>query len=464
MSKSVVLLLVFFLTASCLILVKPAFSSSVAAENSWTQKAPMQVARSGLGVGVVNGRIYAIGGYNAESGVLGINEEYDPETETWTFKRPMPTPRELFAVAVYQNKIYCIGGTPDYSHYSNVNEVYDPATDTWETKTPMPTARLGLQANVVNGKIYLTGGLPKNLNEVYDPANNTWETKAPLPTPTGFVSAVIDNKIYVVGTYSNLSGYIPITQIYDPYTNAWSTGVPPPSTVSGGGLAAAAVTSGEIAPKRMYVFGGLHQTNFPEYFVQIYDPENDTWTFGVDPPTIRDRVAVAVLNDMLYVIGGTALVWSNAWSDPVTTYYATNEQYTPLGYGTVPPTINVASPENVNYTANEVALNFTVNRQVEWMRYSLDGNENVTVTGNITLTGLSIGLHNVTVYAKDEFENTGASETIIFTIAEEPEPFPTTLVAVILVSVAIVGASLLVYYVKFKKQQRKQLPSEQQKG
>jgi hypothetical protein len=404
----------------------------------------------------VNGKIYAIGGYNAESGVLGINEEYDPETDTWTFKRPMPTPRQLFAVAVYQNKIYCIGGKPDSTpyHYSNVNEVYDPATDSWETKTPMPTARLGLQANVVNGKIYLTGGLPKNLNEVYDPANNTWETKAPLPTP-GFVSAVIDNKIYVVGSYG--------TQIYDPDTNAWSTGVPPPTSVSGGGSSVAVVTSGEIAPKRMYVFGTEASGAELPYFVRIYDPENGTWTFGVDPPTIRDWVAVAVVNDMLYVIGGTALVWSNVWSDPVTTYYAANEQYTPLGYGTVPPTIDVAAPENVNYTANEVALNFTVNRRVEWMGYSLDGNENVTITGNTTLTELSAGLHNVTIYAKDSFGNTGTSETVTFSV-EVPEPFPTKLVAVILVSVAIVGAGLLVYFVKFKKQQRKQLASKQQKG
>jgi len=80
------------------------------------------------------------------------------------------------------------------------------------------------------------------------------------------------------------------------------------------------------------------------------------------------------------------------------------------------------------------------------MRYSLDGSENVTVTGNITLTGLSSGLYDVTVYAGDEFENTGASETISFSVEEA---FPTALVAAASgVSITTIGVGLLVYFKK----------------
>ena len=83
------------------------------------------------------------------------------------------------------------------------------------------------------------------------------------------------------------------------------------------------------------------------------------------------------------------------------------------------------------------------------MGYSLDGQETATVTGNTTLTGLSWGLHNVTVYAKDLFENTGNSDTIWFSIAE---PFPTTLVAVASgASIAIIGIGLLIYFKKRKR-------------
>jgi hypothetical protein len=70
--------------------------------------------------------------------------------------------------------------------------------------------------------------------------------------------------------------------------------------------------------------------------------------------------------------------------------------------------------------------------------------------GSTTLTGLSSGLHNVTVYAEDTFGNEGASETITFTV-EVPEPFPTTLVvATSIATVAMVSVGLLAYFKKRK--------------
>jgi hypothetical protein len=129
-----------------------------------------------------------------------------------------------------------------------------------------------------------------------------------------------------------------------------------------------------------------------------------------------------------------------------------NQQYTPFGYGTVPPAIAVVSPENKTYVASNVSLAFTLNKPAVWMGYSLDGQETVTVTENTTLNALSNGLHNITVYAKDEFENTGASETISFSVdvPEPSEPFPTTLVIAPIASVAVVGVGLLVYFKKCK--------------
>jgi hypothetical protein len=102
---------------------------------------------------------------------------------------------------------------------------------------------------------------------------------------------------------------------------------------------------------------------------------------------------------------------------------------------------------------SNVSLAFAVNKPALWIGYSLDGQDNVTVTGNTTLSGLTSGLHNVTVYVKDTFENTGASTTIIFSIAEEPEPSPTTLVVASAVSMAFIGVDLIVYFTKIKKNQ-----------
>jgi len=302
-----------------------------AAEDSWMTLEPMPTARSGLGVAVVDGKIYAIGGTNGS--LLGTNEMYDPVTDTWTTKTPMPTPRSGFAITVYQNKIYVIGGMVALLGNTGVNEVYDPLTDTWETKTSMPEQRHGFCTNVVNDKIYLISGyftpLPpyhnSDKNYVYDPANDSWTTKAPIPTGVGgYASAVVDNKICVIGGRNIPSNTIyNLTQIYDPETDTWSYGASIPVPVYGAGAGA---TTSVLAPKRIYVLGGdtspgpnIGYTNL----TQVYDPETDLWTTGTPMLAPRYGMSVAVVNDTLYAIGGY-----NDDPDQV----AENEQYTPLGY------------------------------------------------------------------------------------------------------------------------------------
>jgi len=123
-------------------------------------------------------------------------------------------------------------------------------------------------------------------------------------------------------------------------------------------------------------------------------------------------------------------------------------------YSPSPPEISILSPENKTYAVSNVSLTFTVNKPVTWVGYSLDDQAHVTVTENTTITSLPNGPHNITVYAKDEFENMGASETIYFSI-DQPEPFPTALVATAaVVLVAVASAGLIVYFRMVKKKQR----------
>ena len=117
-----------------------------------------------------------------------------------------------------------------------------------------------------------------------------------------------------------------------------------------------------------------------------------------------------------------------------------------------PPEIKVLSPVNQTYDEPSVSLVFTVNEPFNWTGYSLDGEENVTVIGNVTLTDLSNGLHNVAVYANDTLGNMGVSEIINFTVAvpeQEPESFPVVPVAVASAVVAFAAsAGSLVYFKK----------------
>jgi N-acetylneuraminic acid mutarotase len=486
MGKSAALMLVLvFLTASCLMVAKPASSSADTAENTWTTKAPMQQARGSLSVAVVKGKIYALGGFVENGVATGTNEEYDLETNTWTFRRSMPTPRADFGVEVYQNKIYCIGGA------DGANEVYDPATDTWETKAPLPTHRESFATVVLNDRVYVIGGIEGHdpaksslgtytgITEVYDPVSDTWETKASMPNARfPETCVVINGEIYVISgstTYAESVSYtavyneetdswtnkasMPVVQhgasvvfddkiyfvggnsllqIYDPSNDTWSEGAPPPA----GGVrqGSAFMTTGDMAPQLIYVVDDI---------LRIYDPEKGVWSRGSSKTTNRAFMGVTVLNDKIYTVGGSTTVSSGLDSPPgfTVTMYATNEVYTPAGYGKVPPEVPVVSPVNQTYNESSVSLIFTVAKPVNWTGYSLDGQENVTVTGNTTINELANGVHNVTVYAKDTLGNVGASETIYFTV---DVPFPAMFVVAPVASVVVVGAVLAIYFKKRK--------------
>jgi hypothetical protein len=93
----------------------------------------------------------------------------------------------------------------------------------------------------------------------------------------------------------------------------------------------------------------------------------------------------------------------------------------------IPPEISVLSPQNNDDYGdylNDILLTFTVSEQAEWMGYSLDGQTNVTISGNTTLSQLFYGLHNLIVYAEDKAGHFGISENIYFSIVEENPDFP----------------------------------------
>ena len=174
--------------------------------------------------------------------------------------------------------------------------------------------------------------------------------------------------------------------------------------------------------------------------------------------TARWGLGVAVVDDMLYAIGGSPFLYQPD--------VAENAQYKPFGYGTVPPdttspTVSIISPENKTYRESagdpvaDVPLTYTVSEPASWIGYSLNGQANVTITENTTLTGLSYGSHSLTVYAKDTAGNIGTSEIIYFTIEimtvdpQLPEPFPTTWI--IAASIVIIAIAAVAGYLFLKR-------------
>jgi N-acetylneuraminic acid mutarotase len=182
-------------------------------KNQWHEGKQMPTARGALTANFVNGILYAIGGQSlssssSPSGILTINEAYDTASNTWTTKSLMPTARHHAASGVVNGKLYVIGGRVEGISPTvnvNVNEVYDPQKNTWISLTPMPSKRSGIAAaNFYSMSIYVFGGEEPsktfNNNESYDIRTNKWFVETPMPTARhGLGAASVHDRIYVLG-------------------------------------------------------------------------------------------------------------------------------------------------------------------------------------------------------------------------------------------------------------------------
>ena len=181
--------------------------------------------------------------------------------------------------------------------------------------------------------------------------------------------------------------------------------------------------------------------------IEVYSNLSSPFSYSEDLTTLTD----GMYSLRIYAYG-TGVVEGCEWK-PNTSVEINSSSVVNFRLDTVSPLISL-SLENKIYYSPDVPLDFTVNEQVSQITYSLDGQGNVAVAGNTTLTGLSVGVHNVTVYAQDAAGNVGASETITFTV-EKPEPFPSSAVAVASTAVAaVIGVSLVVYFIKTRRKQK----------
>jgi len=131
-------------------------------------------------------------------------------------------------------------------------------------------------------------------------------------------------------------------------------------------------------------------------------------------------------------------------------YYGLSSDFSLIQFtiDTSPPTISGLSIVNKTYNLQTIPLSFNVDENASWVAYNLDNQGNVTIQGNMTLTGLSDGSHSIVVYANDTVGNMGKSDTVFFTVntltTEEFTP-AIVLSGVIVIAVAV---GLLVYFKK----------------
>jgi hypothetical protein len=87
---------------------------------------------------------------------------------------------------------------------------------------------------------------------------------------------------------------------------------------------------------------------------------------------------------------------------------------------TTPPSITILSPLEQTYHTGSIELTFTLDESTSWIGYSLDGQANVTISDNTTLSNLVDGDHETVVYASDTLNNTGSSSVVHFSVDTAP--------------------------------------------
>ena len=204
----------------------------------------------------------------------------------------------------------------------------------------------------------------------------------------------------------------------------------------------------EYDSRIMYSLNGENNVTVPstETFFDMTTPDS-IWSALASYTLISGTVFLQNLSEGYYfltVFGvyerakGISTKYPAVMQDTETVFFTINDG--------IAPSLTNLQIDNRTFSQNNLPLNISVDEQVSWMGYSLDGETNVTFTGNTTLNGLLYGSHSLVVYANDTVGNMGTTGSIDFTVAK-PESFPVVPVAATVAVIAgAVAAGLLLLY------------------
>ncbi|XP_050817799.1 actin-binding protein IPP [Gopherus flavomarginatus] len=262
----------------------------------WTTVSSLHQARSGLGVAVVGGMVYAIGG-EKDSMIFDCTECYDPIIKQWTTVASMNHPRCGLGVCACYGAIYALGGWVG-AEIGNTIERFDPELNSWEVVGSMVVPRYYFGCCEMQGLIYIVGGISNEgielrSVEVYDPISKRWSTLPPMGTRRAYLGvAALNDCIYSVGGWNETQDALPTVERYSFEEEKWVEVAP--MKVPRAGVCVVAVNG------LLYASGGRassHDFAAPvtSDSVEVYNPHLDTWTEIANMITSRCEGGVAVL-------------------------------------------------------------------------------------------------------------------------------------------------------------------------
>jgi hypothetical protein len=292
----------------------------------------------------------------------------------------------------------------------------------------MPNVKSQAGSGVTRGEtapilIYSIGGFDQlgfsDTNYAYSIENNNWTIAAPIPSPRANLGIVeVNDVLFSIGGYDGRN-WLNINEQYIP------------------------LDYGTILPK-----------------ISLLSPENKTYALNnVSLIMAINRATNWIVNSLddgenVTISGDTVLTGLIDGSHKVTVYIndtfgnTVSSETVYFSIDTTPPIISVLSPENRAYGEVDIQTTIVIDEPVTWLGYSLDGQETITITGNVTLAVLPEGAHFIDFFATDIIGNNGTSTTIHFTVA----PFPTLILVSSILIIIIIIMAMYLFFNRNKKE------------
>jgi N-acetylneuraminic acid mutarotase len=310
------------LTAGCAALAP-------AARGRWTARAALPYAVQELYAARWNGRVAIAGGMgpDPQDRALDRTAFYDPERDRWIEGPRLPVKTHHPVVGVVGGRLYAVGGfvRANGGWWSATSAVWRLDEDRWVEATAAPGPQSEAVGVTLGERLHLVSGrAPKGaanaqwndqgdvaLHRVFD--GERWAEARPVPMARNSGAGVdFGGALHLVGGRTVAAGATVRHDRYDPEADRWEELAPLPQ---GAGGIAAGVLGGRIV-----VFGGeWFPVDGPGGGVYaatwIYDPERDRWEAGAPMRTPRHGLAGVTVGERLYAIGGAKKVGAQETSD-----------------------------------------------------------------------------------------------------------------------------------------------------
>jgi len=288
------------------------FSSVLVSYGQWTYT-DLSEPKSGMGSASLGTKAYFAGGYTG-SGYSSKVEAYDVITKLWNTIGNLSEARYMVAGVSCGSRIFFAGGF-DWTQSFATIDIYSTLTNQWTVKQ-LSVDRFNMAALSYGSKVLFAGGcgFPQFPNitwydivDIYDTLTGQWSTAYLSQPREGIAAAVVDDLAIFAGGNAGSVTTTDVVDIYNFTTGTWIT-----ATLSLARSQANATTVGN----KVIIAGGVTSSNNPTDQVDIYDASTDTWTTAnLSWPRSSIHSNAATVNGKAYIAGGGVFI-GNGFDSP----------------------------------------------------------------------------------------------------------------------------------------------------